>query len=433
MAIFEILRSILGVLNDTWWIFLPILLFFALRDAWLVYVTDRYIKKIEWVLLEIKVPKDILKTPKAMEQIFAAMYANYSHGIDFWMRSLDGWVDLWYSFEMVGYAGGIHFYVWTAKKLRNSVEAAIYSQYPDAEIHEVEDYMKDLPEVLPNESWDLYGTDLILKRESYYPIRTYPYFEEAQEEKRLDPLSALAEVMANLKGEERLWWQVIVCPSDHKVGNNWQKEGEDKINEVVGRKTETKKTLGSTLADWARNLVWAPVEHPVWPEGKTETMPLLKFLSPAEQEVVKAIDGKISKLGFETMVRFVYVDKKDVFTSSNFTAVMGALRQFNTQNLNSIGPDKELTIVADWRARFIPFYQRLELFSRKKKIFSNYKVRRLDGKMLGKYRPSGRKIHTWNVEELATIYHFPTLMVGAPTLRLIESKKGEPPVGLPIE
>jgi hypothetical protein len=37
-----------------------------------------------------------------------------------------------------------------------------------------------------------------------------------------------------------------------------------------------------------------------------------------------------------------------------------------------------------------------------------------------------------NVEELATIFHFPGEVATTPTLEKIESKRGEPPIDLPI-
>ena len=37
-----------------------------------------------------------------------------------------------------------------------------------------------------------------------------------------------------------------------------------------------------------------------------------------------------------------------------------------------------------------------------------------------------------NVEELATLWHFPTITMKAPLVKKSESKRGEPPVGLPI-
>ena len=48
------------------------------------------------------------------------------------------------------------------------------------------------------------------------------------------------------------------------------------------------------------------------------------------------------------------------------------------------------------------------------------------------YKPHKRKTIVLNTEELATIYHFPGSVVQTPSLSRIESKKGEPPAGLPV-
>lgn len=437
MDIFQgVLNSILKVLADIWWIVLPLILFFPLRDLYLVYVRDRVIKKMNWVLLEIKVPKDILKTPKAMEQVFSAMYASYSHGFSFLWKYFEGEVDDWYSFEMVGHSHGIHFYVFAPANRKPVIESAVYAQYPDAEITEADDYTNLLPKSLPNQSYDLWGTSLILKKESFYPIRTYPYFEEAQEEKRLDPISSIAEAMAGLKENEWIWWQVIVCPSDFTTGNKWKEEGEQKIAELSG---QGKKALGpgwlAGFAEWLGALFIAPFRVPEFGVKKEEKQQFYKFLNPAETEMAKAIDNKISKLGFDTTIRWIYIAPAKDFSSARATAVMGSIRQFNTQNLNNIGPDnKELTLISigNWKAKFIPYYQKWMLLSRKKKLFANYKARRLRGKMVGKFRPTETKISTFNTEELATVYHFPTMLVATPQLRRLESKRGGAPAGLPV-
>ena len=430
-----ILESIYGTAILTWWIFLPIILFFPLRKIYLIYIQDRYIKKMSWTLLEIKVPKEILKTPKAMEQVFAATYADCTHGITFLQLYLDGLLDSWYSFEIVGHAGGVHFYVYTQTKRRNVIESAIYSQYPDAEIHEVPDYVATFGSVLPNEVYDIWGTDLGLKRESAYPIRTYPYFEAMVEEQRLDPISAITEVMSGLKDDEAIWLQFVISPSDDDVGNDWKKEGEELIDKITGRQAaEARKGIGAVLIDWFSNLFMAPVEHPIWPDADEKAaVGVIKFLNPSEQEIVKNIDAKISKLGFETNIRFIYVDKRDSFTSANAVAVMGTIRQFNTQSGNIFKPGKQLTLNKGWRPRFIPFYAKLHLLYVKRKLFSAYRDRQVGSRRVGKYRPTSAKIHTFNTEELATLYHFPITSVGAPKLRRLEAQKGAPPAGLPIE
>ncbi len=442
-ALVENFKGILGfvwvVVSHIWWIFLPFLFFPSLRDAWETYVKDRTVRKMQWTLLEIKIPKDILTTPKAMEQIFTSMYASYSHGLNFLYNYVDGFVDNWYSFEIVGHSGGVEFYVMLPVKMRNMVESAIYSQYPQVEISEApEDYCRRLPRKMPNESYDLWGSDLGLAKPSAYPIRTYLYFEAPVEEQRLDPISQIAEIMSSLKEDEHLWWQVIVSPSDNSdyINNEWVEEGEAIIAKITGEEARKKKKESwFNVGEWIRNLLFAPAEHPVWNEAKSEeAMPRLKFLNPREQDIVKAISKKIGQLGFETKVRFVYVAKREGFSSATALAVMGSERQFNTQDLNQLKPGKEITLPpSGWFSRLFPIYPRWILFSQKKKVFDNYRTRRLGTRRIGKWRPGGSKITTMVSEELATIFHFPSSIVKAPKLGRIESKTGGPPATLPVE
>lgn len=411
-----IYQSLLSVLGATWWFLVPLVLFFILWDFWLSYIRLEHLKKIPWILLEIKVPREILKTPKAMEQVFAAVHATYSFGIRFWDKHWHGKIESWMSFEMVGVAGGVYFYIRTPAEYRNLVESAIYSQYPDAEIVEREDYTSLLPSVLPNNTYDLWGTNFILAREDAYPIQTYHYFEEMQEEKRLDPLSAITEVMSKLKEGEAIWLQLLVRPTDDK----WKKKAEELIGQLIGKRKPTGEIgIIEWLGLFMRNFIIAFFEHPTWPFGaeapKEGPANLLQFLTPGEKDVVKAIEGKIARLGFESALRFIYIDKRDSFTRANVSAVIGAFRQFNTQNLNALRPADNITIATQ------PFKSR-KLYLKKRRIFDAYK-----------YRAFPAKFSVLNIEELATLYHFPTMFTEAPMLRRIESKKGEPPANLPLE
>ena len=428
---FGIIDSIIRVIELFWWLILPFFVFFLFWNLRMIYIRTRYVKSIEWSMFEIKVPKEILKTPKAMEQVFSSLIGTYSFGFKPVEIYVDGKVELWLSLEMVGHSAGVRFYVYAPSKFRNLIESAIYAQYPDAEIHESEDYTELLSSVLPNKVYDLWGTDFILAKENYYPIKTYSFFEETQEEKRLDPIAAISEVMSNLNEDEMLWLQFLISPTGEPSGNDWQKEGLEKIEEIAGRTAgKAKEGFGSVLYDWLRNLFWAPVEHPIWPETEEKAPAVLRFLHPAEQEVVKAISNKISKFGFETIIRFVYIDKRDSFTMANVSAVMGAFNQFRTMNLNAFKPDKRtMTLKSGWLAKFFPKYKQLFEFSRKRRLFEAYRTRRF-----GKYNKARpEKFSILNTEELATIYHFPAIMVEAPRLRKLEAKKGGPPAGLPIE
>lgn len=383
-------------------------------------VRRAYILKISWKLLEVKIPREILKTPKAMEQVFAAVHATYSD-IKFFDKWWKGKVQDWASFELVGFTGQVHFYVRVAEQFRNLVESAIYAQYPDSEIIEVEDYINLLPSVLPNQVYDLWGTNFILANDDAYPIRTYDYFEERVKEKRLDPIAAITEAISKLKEDEIIWIQVLVRP----VSDQWKKEGEKLRDKLMGRKAKSTRTLWEDFEEFLRNLIQAPFTPPTWSgdeeeksEGKADV------LAPGEKDVVAAVENKISKLGFESTVRFIYIDKAASFTRSNVAAIIGAFRQFSTQNLNAFKSHAKTTTKVRQ-----PFKNR-RLYFRKRRIFDSYRLRLFPRLFLLKIKKL--PISILNTEELATIYHYPTTFVEAPTLQRLESRRGEPPAELPI-
>ncbi len=427
--LFGVLQSIAQIFFSAWWIAIPLALFFIFRDFWLIYTRTKFVNKIKWKLFEIKIPKEILKSAKSMEQVFAGMYSMYSYGIKFLPKYVDGKVDTWCSWEMVGYAGGVHFYVYAPADKQSLIETSVYAQYPEAEISEVEDYTDLLPSVLPSETYDVWGTELTLARENYLPVKTYPSFESDIEEKTIDPIAAISETMSKLKEGEIIWLQILISPTGVATGNDWKKEGEEKIDEIVGRgKKGKEKGWFYEINLFVRNLILAPAEYPVW-NGEKKSEEKMKFLSPDEQELIKAISGKISKLGFETIIRFVYIDRRDSFTASNIAAVMGSFHQFNTQNFNAFKPNYMITLFDSFLARLISRYKRFRVDYKKRRIFDYYKQRRFGG--YNKTREE--KFPVLNIEELATIYHFPAAPVKAPKLRQVEAKKGGPPAGLPIE
>lgn len=417
-------RIIIDVLAVSWWLIIPIGLFFIWRDFWLWGLNRLWKKSIDWTLLEIKIPRNILKTPKAMENIFSALHAIYVTEPGFEDKYFKGSALSWFTLELVGYAGGVHFYIRCPKNFRNLVESAIYSEYPDAELAESEDYTQLMPEVLPNDVYDLWGNDFILAKENPYPIKTYEYFEADVEEQRLDPIAAITEVMSRLKEGEAIWLQYLVRP----VSDYWKKEGEEIRDKIMQRKKEKEPGWLDAIIDglfqFLKNLSLAPAEHPIWPEGpkKDDKMKML-HLSPGEREVLEAVENKIAKYGFETAIRFIYVDRQDSFTPANISAVNGAIKQFGSQNLNSFRPIGEtVTFVTSKKLTYKSWFRQRRMYYRKRLIFDMYKLR---------WFPPKHSI--LNTEELATVFHFPIVSVEAPLLRRLETRKGEPPANLPFK
>lgn len=403
----------------SWWVILPLGLFFIWREFWLWGLNQLWMSKIKWVLLEIKIPKEILKTPRAMENVFSTLHGIYAKEIGFEDRYFKGESDYWFTFELVGYAGGVHFYIRCPEHNRNLVESALYSEYPDAEIHEAEDYTELMPETLPNTTYDIWGQDNILAKESPYPIRTYEFYESTITEQRLDPLAAITEVMSRLKEGEAIWLQYLIKP----VSDKWKEEGEELRDKIMQRKAaKSPDGFIEGIAHFIRNLVTAPIEHPVWPGATREEKTPSTRLSPGEQNVLKGVENKISKLGFETVVRFIYIDRQDSFSPANIAAVNGAFKQFNTLDMNSFRPIGDtITYVTSRKLTFKSWFRKRRIFYRKRNIYEMYKLRWFP------YKSS-----VLNTEELATIFHFPLVTVEAPMLRRVETRKGEPPAGLPL-
>src|SRR3989344_7145533 len=134
----ELFGSVFGLIVSTAVVWVPIALLIVAWYTWRHYSLVKYISKQEWVLLEVRLPKEINKSPKAMEVILEAMNQGYEG--TWYSRFWEGTVRTWFSLEVVSLEGRVHFFIRTISLFKNLVEATIYAQYPDLEIYEVPDY-----------------------------------------------------------------------------------------------------------------------------------------------------------------------------------------------------------------------------------------------------------------------------------------------------
>ena len=419
---FEIvLKGAVGFLADWWWVFAPPVFLFVLHDIWLFYKSWQYYLSRDFILLEIRLPQIVERTPKAMEQVFAGLHGMWDE-IKFPDRYLRGVMPDWVSCELVSLNGESHFIIRVPAKFKNLVEAHVWAQYPDAEIFEAEDYVNDMPANIPNAEWEAWGTEFALSKPDAYPIRTYPYFEETVEERRLDPLSALLEVMGSIGEGEQIWLQILAQPL---ADDTWKKQGDALVAKLAGKKLKARpKGIGAILSEelsvlpgnLARGATTGLGEAaPQQRQGPPEPPSLMMHLSPGERAVIEAIEENIAKLGFRTGMRVLYIARRDAYNSGTIAAIFGAIRQFNTQNLNGFRPDKRTL-----PKRFYVF-QKQRHFFRKRRLLRLYRLR---------WHTLERFV--FNTEELATIFHFPGQMVAqAPMVSRIEAKKKEPPSTLP--
>ena len=110
------------------WLTIPLLLFAWF--LWIRYIRTEYISKIDWVLLELVIPREVSKSPQAMEIFFTtALYQ--SGGVGTWyQRYWLGNVPAWFSLEIVSIEGKVRFFIRTERKFKRLIESQMYAQYP---------------------------------------------------------------------------------------------------------------------------------------------------------------------------------------------------------------------------------------------------------------------------------------------------------------
>lgn len=441
---FSQFAGVWAVISHTWWLWVPPLIGRQLWQFWKLYLAVRYFSNLTWVLLEIRIPRDIQKTPEAMEQIFAGLQTMY-WGFDPWETYWLGLQHDYIVFEIASMGGETRFYIRTPAFFKNVVEAQIYAQYPESEIVEVEDYMSALPDQVPSEEWDIFGVEFSLEKEDAYPIRTYRDFLTLEagpkEFEKVDPFSSLAELFGKIGPGAHLGYHLLLRPAQSPTPDAWRKAGEALVAKLIGKKVAPKKNKIADALEPLEPLTkgWGEPLRPLFGLGEGESAApknkmeekgdasLMMHLSPGTKDVVAAIEKNINKPGFEVIVRMCYVAKRDIFSMSHVSSFVGALKTYNTQTLNAFKLNsKTIATKMKW---WLPSFVTAKGKVQKKSMY--YQYYRSRSPFIGTVILQSKFI-VLNTEELATIYHFPGMTAKAPLMPRIEAKRSEPPTALPV-
>lgn len=403
-------------------IFYPILLWMCL-SGWLNWIQNKYTGKKKYVLLAIDIPKLNEQSMKAVEQILAAL-----HGVHFGPnRKEKYWLGVCqdkFSLEIVSIDGYIQYFIHCDDYNADLVKGAVFAQYPDAEIIEVEDYTQNVPQKYPNDTHDIWSTEFTLAKPDVYPIKTYEHFEHSLTGIFADPMAAVLELLSRLRPGEQVWLQIVITPE----GYEWREKGLQEVNKLIERKAAVKRGVADFIGDAALRTLEATHDAVFTTDADSNGPTMSQDGSPGifmnmttgEKIVIEEIQKKIARLAFQTKFRFVYIAPKEVMHSYRVVgSVFGAVKQFNTLDLNAFKAGR-LTVSSG------PDY----VFIQRRR---NARKNRM---MLGaKHRSnwSGEAPSVLSNVELATIFHFPAEQVRAPLVSKAEAKKAEPPARLPVE
>ena len=397
-------------------IWLPIILYQSAHDT-LGHLTkaDAFYKN-SFVLLELRIPRDIFKTPAAMETVFSSLHIG-SGETTWYKRFFQGGTRPSWSFEIVSRGGRLHLYVWTREGYRRLLESFLYAQYPDIEIIEAEDYSRLVD---PSEhGYAMFAGEYQLsdKKNNAYPLKTYiDYGMEPGDkpEESVDPMSQLLETIANIGPNEQFWIQIIIrSTKDEKFKQfvtkdakpySWREMVKEAIEEV--RSQTVKKT---TRVD--------PVT------GAVSEMESFPNPTKGQSEMMGAIERKASKQIFDVGIRSIYLAPEESFQGIMIPAQINMFKAFNNENGNSLG------LLGVWTAYFNdwPWEDR----SGAHKHHLNHEAVQVYRRRAYFYNPYIGPWMNLSTEELATLFHIPAASVTTPNFDRIQSATASAPANLP--
>jgi len=279
----------------------------------------------------------------------------------------------------------IGFYVGAPRKFEKLIEQQIHSFYATAQIERVEDYNIFMPNSF------VAGKTLVLSRESLFPIRTYQNLE-------FDPLNNITNTLSKLPIGEGASAQILIKP----VAGGWKYKSFHFIKQIQKEGLQKAFNSQKLISQIGKIFQTKPKKDPNNPAPEE-----IYKLSPLDEEAIKLIEGKANKTGFSVNIRIIATAPDQDRAKDIVEEIERSFSQFEWPNLNSfkIGKmesNKERSL-SDFSYNF---------------IFRNF--------------DKGKSM-ILNTEELASIFHFPTIVLETPKIKWLATKNAPPPQNLSEE
>ncbi len=296
-------------------------------------------KSLSFVLLKVMVPRDNEIKIDAAEQMFAAFYSVYHSGFLSFLTPQEH-----FSFELAVFNNEIHFYVSVPKHLKDLVEKQITGAYPGSYVTEEQEYNIFSPDS------KVAFASLKLKSSNFFPIKTY-------KDLPTDTLSSITSTLALVSPGQGAIIQMLFSPAS----NAWRGSGRSYVSKLKQAEMSDKGPKAGIDA-----------------------------------KMVEAVENKVSKVGFETVVRIVVAAGTQPESDTMLDNITAAFSQY-TSDYNHFSAEK----------------------SRFKKSFM------MD--FIYRYMPARGKNMILTAEELASLYHFPNKSVETPSISWLNYKRAPAP------
>jgi hypothetical protein len=308
-----------------------------------------------------------------MESVFASVGGlKAERGLKAWFLGREDHV----AFEIVAKEGLVSFYVAAPAHLREFIEQQIHGQYPLAQIEEIPDYN------IFSAQGAVVSARLKLKRSHIFPIKSYKKLES-------DPLNSLTNALAKVEKTDGAAIQFVV----RSARKEWRAPAVAFVRAVQSGKSVKEALGGGSIVGEIGKAVSTKK-----PSDKNEPAKL----TPLEEEMVKAIDEKASKLGLDVTIRVIASAPTAERAQLYLTNITGAFSQYT-----------------------IPQYG--NMFDRSKEA----QAKTIHDFIYRRFSDKPRSVLTG--EELAGLYHMPLPSTETPNIRWLLARRPPPPTNLPKE
>jgi hypothetical protein len=342
LVAFLVLLALLGTL-----VLIGFLIYFYPYFKNLYKYREREKYSLGFILLQVTVPKANEVKIDAAEQFISALYSIKVGAGGFLGMFKDLKPQPHIAFEIVALPESIRFYVACHKKYQDLIEKQINGAYPDASVKEVPEYN------IFSETGKVAYTAYKLKSSDYFPIKTY-------KELPTDPLSGITSALGKMQPGEGAVIQILVAPAGDEFKNSGKKFLKKERDPGDGEKPK----------------------------------------APPDQKQLEAVEGKISKSGFSTVVRIVTSSTSEEAAKAHLGNIKAAFEQFNGPYNGFSGAKipSQKGFIRDFVYRYLPRFDKLPVLT---------------------------------PDEIASLFHLPNKQVETPHIQWLPAKSAPAPEKIP--
>jgi len=366
----------------------------------LIQRKGKVIRALNMILFSVSLPKASAdeKSRKPFKEVVAVMeqfYSSLSNLKEGGMKAFLYGQPI-FSFEIaVPHVGEeICFYVACPKRFKDVMEKQIHGFFPSADVHQVLDYNIFNPQGVSLASY------ILPTKGIYLPFKTYQSLE-------MDALSSIVNALSKLEMEgEGAAIQLIISPLAEK---KWRKMAR-KIAQEMQRGRQYDASRMKIDRGWFIKLLdiatgSGPGAQEIGLEAKPVENTGMSNVTPLNTETIKAIEAKATKIAFDVNLNLVVSAKEKEQAEGFLLQLESAFAQFNSESLNTL---KSIHLAPGRKL---------------KKLFYGFSFRIFD---------DSRKF-ILSVEELASLFHFPTTEMETPKVKFIKAKQSAAPANSPKE